>query len=433
MSDMDYFSICFGVMYLAVQSVMHIAFVCRLTGKKERVWHFLVYFSLLFIMECLFHEFELNGSFCIGVWIFILYGVSRLVIKNRRSVSGIAAIFAIYISLLSTGAVNSVQQLIFPKLVGTLLLYFLLIASVAVSSVICAGCYAAVLKFLPVGEGGRVSYIELLLFPGIFFLAAELYIQRTAYSQASFLVSPAEYGEHLALLSLQVLGLLAFFCTLYAYRKVCYSFQAQVKLDSLTQAVKMQKKYISEALTRHERTKAFRHDVKNHLTVLSGLLNSGQTQKAKDYLSKMETVSAVLSFPYQTGNPAVDILLAEKLGMAEDYGIAVDVSFFLPKSCGIDDFDLCVIFANALDNAILACQLTKEEKYIRLSGERQGDFYMLGFENNCLAEPEIQEGTGLSNIRAVAEKYHGAMVTEKRGEHFSLNVLLDISCCPICD
>ena len=36
-------------------------------------------------------------------------------------------------------------------------------------------------------------------------------------------------------------------------------------------------------------------------------------------------------------------------------------------------------------------------------------------------------GTGLSNIRTVAEKYHGAMLVEKTDQRFFLHVLLNIS------
>ncbi|HCT90831.1 MAG TPA: GHKL domain-containing protein, partial [Lachnospiraceae bacterium] len=60
--------------------------------------------------------------------------------------------------------------------------------------------------------------------------------------------------------------------------------------------------YIAEARERCEQTKAFRHDIKNHLAVLKGLLDSGKPEEIK-----------------------------------------ADVSLLLPGSCGIDDFDLCVI------------------------------------------------------------------------------------------
>ncbi|MDE7218101.1 MAG: ATP-binding protein, partial [Oscillospiraceae bacterium] len=87
----------------------------------------------------------------------------------------------------------------------------------------------------------------------------------------------------------------------------------------------------------------------------------------------------------------------------------------------------CVIFANALDNAINACRSGEGEQSIRISGQRQGDFYMLTFENTCGREPLPPAGTGLSNIRSAAEKYRGAVLTEKEGRQFSLHVLLNIS------
>jgi len=176
-----------------------------------------------------------------------------------------------------------------------------------------------------------------------------------------------------------------------------------------------------------EQIKAFRHDIKNHLSVLGGLLNGGKLEEGKDYLKKLEAASDALSFPYQTGNPVVDILLGEKLGLARTNGIAAEVSVLLPRSCEIDDFDLCVIFANALDNAVSACQSAAGDRRIRIAGERQGDFYMLTFENTCSGAPLPPAGTGLSNIKSAAEKYRGAVLAEKEGQRFSLNVLLNIS------
>ena len=221
------------------------------------------------------------------------------------------------------------------------------------------------------------------------------------------------------------MGLAALLCTLYAYRHLCQGFQAQAELQSLTQAARAQRVYIAEAQARYGQTRSFRHDIKNHLSVLDGLLRSGKLAEGREYLKKLETISESLSFPCQTGNPVVDILLGEKLGLAKE--IAAEVSLVLPKPCGIDDFDLCVLFANALDNAIAACRASDGAKAIRISGRQQGDFYMLIFENTCADAPLPPAGTGLSNIQAVAEKYHGAVLTEKSGGRFCLSVLLNAS------
>lgn len=51
---------------------------------------------------------------------------------------------------------------------------------------------------------------------------------------------------------------------------------------------------------------------------------------------------------------------------------------------------------------------------------------MLEVENSCGANKEIQWGTGLANIRAVAEKYQGAMEIRTENGVFVLTVLMNM-------
>ncbi len=424
---MDYFGSCLEALCLIGQSIMHIAFVSRLTGKKQKPWHFALYLCLLCIIELLPLPSALSGVLAISANLLVLYAMNRFALKNRPSVSLVSAIFAIYISQFSFGIVNSAETLVFPHVIGTTKLYLLILLAVLISFGICACCYGIVLKHLSLAEQSQTPCVEVLLFPGLFFLAAELYILQTSYTVLNFPLSLRETGKHGALLLLQVLGLGALLCTLYAYRRLRRSLQTQAALQSLAQEAQAQKIYIAEAQMRYEQTKAFRHDIKNHLSVLDGLLKDKKLEESRAYLQNLKAASAALSFPCQTGNPVVDIMLGEKLGLARANGISAEVSLLLPGSWGIDDFDLCVIFANALDNAIHACEKARGAASIRISGERQGDFYLLVFENTCSDEPLPPAGTGLSNIKSVADKYHGAMLAEKTGRHFSLTVLLNIS------
>ncbi len=422
---MDYFGLCMDALNLAGQGVMHIFFVSRLTGKEQKPWYYAIYILLLGTLQLILVRLSLSGTLSIAVCVLGLYAVSRFGMGNRPGISWLAAVLAFYVSQLSFGIINSIEAALFPHFIGNPLLYLLLLAAQGIFFGLCIGCYHAVLKLLAWTEDSQTPYIGLLLFPGLFIFAAELYILHTAYSFFAPMISLEEVGKHSTLLLLQAMGLAALLCTLYAYRQLCQGFQARAALQSLTQAARTQKVYITEAQARYEQTKSFRHDIKNHLSVLDGLLKSGKLEEGREYLKKLETVSEALSFPYQTGNPVVDILLGEKLGLAKE--IAAEVSLVLPKPCGIDDFDLCVLFANALDNAIAACRSSDGAKAIRISGKQQGDFYMLTFENTCSDDPLPPAGTGRSNIEAVAEKYHGAVLTEKNGKQFYLSVLLNIS------
>ncbi len=422
---MDYFALFLDGICLLGQGVMHIIFVSRLTGKKQKPLCFAVYILLLTALQLVSVRLSLSGTLSIAACVLELYAVSRFGMGNQPSVSWLAAVLAFYVSQLSLGIINSVEAALFPRFIGSPLLYLLLLAAQVLFFTLCTGCYYAVLKLLAWTEDSQTPYIGLPLFPGLFFFASELYILETAYSFFAPIVSLEEVGKHSTLLLLQVMGSAALLCTLYAYRQLCQGFQAQAELQSLTQAAHTQKVYITEAQARYEQTRSFRHDIKNHLSVLDGLLRSGKLEEGREYLKKLEAVSEALSFPYQTGNPVVDILLGEKLGLAKE--IVSEVSLVLPKPCGIDDFDLCVLFANALDNAIAACRAHDGAKAIRISGKQQGDFYMLTFENTCSDAPLPPAGTGLSNIKAVAEKYHGALLTEKNGQRFYLSVLLNAS------
>lgn len=422
---MDYFSVFFNSFCLIIQSIIQLIFTSQFSENRYRTWHFILYSFLLFTLGFIANKNVIIETMAINLQLIILYELNCIALGTQRSISLISSILAIYILQLSFGIINSIEAIVFPNFIGKPLLYLFLILATITAFIICICCYLAVLKFLSLRKIEQMPF--LLLFPVLFFFIAELYILHMSYSSLPSIISLTEKGKHIGLLLMQILGLVSLLCTLYAYQRICYGFQTQSALISLKQAAQAQKTYIYQAKMRYEQTKTFRHDIKNHLSVLNGLLNNGELQESINYLKKLEATSNSLFFPYQTGNPVVDILLGEKLELAKSNKIDVEVSLILPKSCYIDDFDLCVIFANALDNAVKACQSIEGAKSIYISGKQQGDFYMLEFHNTCSINTLPKIGIGLSNIKAVAEKYHGTMLIEKDNQHFCLNVLLNIS------
>lgn len=424
---MDVFSEVFNMVCLFAQSIIQPVFIGRICGKPYRARHIVFYLLCLLALNAGAMNSELLTKSAIAIPMLILYAMNRTVLKVSRPAALLAGTIAGYICQLSFGMMNSIESMIFPYFVGDFALYLLLIIATAAAFAVCIGCYALVLKFISFQQAEQTPYLNLLLLPGLFFFTAELYILHMSYSQVSVTLSLAETGKHAALLLLQMLGLGALLCTLYAYQRICAGFEAQKALLSLEQAAKAQKIYLSEAQMRYEQTKAFRHDIKNHLLILDGMLRKGQLEESRAYLQKLDAMSTALFFPYQTGNPVVDILLGEKLGLAAASHMKTNVSVVLPKSCGIEDVDWCVIFANALDNALNACRALEGERQMSISGKRQGDFYLLEFQNTCAEHTEVKMGTGLSNIQSVAEKYHGAILMQQESGTFSLSVLLNIS------
>lgn len=426
---MDWIEFLINDVTVLAQGCLHLLFSCHFTGKRRKTWHFAIYLPLLYAADAVGRMFQSDGL-AIGLLMLALYGVNRLLLGSSRPASCVTTIIAVYVAQLSFGIINSIEISFFPYTLGKMpLIYLMVLLATLLSLALCVCCYWFLSERFSLRDDRREPYIWMLLPPSVFFFAVELYIMNINYSRVPDVPDAAQAGKHLALLALQSLGLAALFSALYAYRRTCDGFRAKAALASLAQETQAQKIYVAQAQLRYERTRAFRHDIKNHLSVLDGLLKGGKVSQAQGYLQKLEAVTGGLSFPVHTGNPVVDVLLGDKLELARTGGAKADVSLELPNPCGVGDLDLCVVFANALDNAIQACARMdgNSPKWIHIAGERQGDFYMLEFENSCPPGPGEGMGIGLANVKAVAEKYGGAMTWENACPLFRLNVLLNIS------
>ena len=237
------------------------------------------------------------------------------------------------------------------------------------------------------------------------------------------------FFSHGQMLVMYFLGLLSLFCILFSYKKLQQNFRLSTEISLLEQEEHSLNRYVEEAKARYDETKSFRHDIRNHIAVVKNLLQSGKLTEAVSYMEDMDDMAEKMSFPCSTNNPVVDILVGNKLGIAKSMGIDADCSLLLPYPCDIKDIDICIVLSNALDNAIHAVKSLDAgiEKYIRVSGRIQGDFLMIEVENSFHGKDTFKKGTGLSNIKKVAEKYGGAMSIETQENKFVLHVLLILS------
>ena len=231
------------------------------------------------------------------------------------------------------------------------------------------------------------------------------------------------------LLAMHLLGLLSLFCILFSYKKLQQNFRLSTEISLLEQEEHSLNRYVEEAKARYDETKSFRHDIRNHIAVVKNLLQSGKFTEAVSYMEAMDDIAEKMSFPCSTNNPVVDILVGNKLGIVKSMGIDADCSLLLPYPCDIKDIDICIVLSNALDNAIHAVKSLDAgiEKYIRVFGRIQGDFLMIEVENSFHGKDTFKKGTGLSNVKKVAEKYGGVMSIETQENKFVLHVLLILS------
>ena len=182
-----------------------------------------------------------------------------------------------------------------------------------------------------------------------------------------------------------------------------------------------------------------RHDMKNHIIALRGLLEKREWEKMQSYLNQMMETGNLGAGEEVTGSRAVDALLYGKKKQAQRENIVWECNMHIPHGCRISEFDLCVLLVNLLDNAVEACERMEEDaqKFIRirlvtvkrcLLLEVENSTSMKRMEETCVSRKEKPEehGIGLMNIRESAEKYNGAVNVELEGGCFVCSVLLPL-------
>jgi len=195
-------------------------------------------------------------------------------------------------------------------------------------------------------------------------------------------------------------------------------------------------KMLAEQYSQSER---LRHDMKNHIIALAALSQNKDWEKIDGYLKNMEGI--VLNAGGDvTGNKAVDALFYQKRKRAEEENINWECDAQMPKGCCINEFDLCVLFGNILDNALEACGRMQrgECRFINIQARTVKKCFLLEVKNSMdmtekyaggfTNKGDSQEhGIGLLNVGDVVNKYNGVVNTEAEKGIFVISILMPLN------
>lgn len=215
----------------------------------------------------------------------------------------------------------------------------------------------------------------------------------------------------------------------------------------LEKQISAMQEHIAEMEHMYSGIQGMKHDMKNSLTVIMQLVDSGSSEELREYLSGLNRAFDNLEIHFKTGNTVVDTLLNMKYHEAmrtlPDLRFHADKLMF-PESLMIQSYDIGVILGNALDNAVEACKKLKAsepeaETFIRLSSFARKKMFFIEIENSFDGETVRKRGAefpvttkadnkihgmGLVNIKNTAEKYHGAVCWSVKHKVFTLSVML---------
>ena len=206
----------------------------------------------------------------------------------------------------------------------------------------------------------------------------------------------------------------------------------------VSRQLELQRREYERARDRLRQGRAYRHDMRHHLLVLEGLARRENAEGILDYIESLSGQLSQIAGENYCENAAVNAALSACVGQAREAGCSVTAEVRLPGQLPFDELDVCVVLANALENAVHACgKVEKERRQIRADVEldEAGKLRILvtnpcpeplKFDDEGLPAVPRREGhgIGLRSIRAVAEKYGGLFRCSQEEGMFRLQVAL---------
>lgn len=185
----------------------------------------------------------------------------------------------------------------------------------------------------------------------------------------------------------------------------------------------------------NEEIRRFRHDYKNHMICLKSLLDNGNVDDAKQYISEITYQNIINPTAFFTGNNIADAILSDNAAKAGASGIKIEYNGSISED--ISPADLCTVLSNAVDNAVEACGKMEnaKERLVRIECAYMKGVQIIRVGNPVKEDFDINDGListsksdkqnhgyGLFNIKKTVEKLDGEMNISCKDKWFTMEI-----------
>ena len=175
-----------------------------------------------------------------------------------------------------------------------------------------------------------------------------------------------------------------------------------------------------------------RHDLANMVQIAYEIMENGtesDKESAKKMFAQLKTEVSDIKIERFCQNTLVNAIASNKAAECRKNDIDFDFDLRVPEDLGIEEVDICKAYVNIFDNAINAAKAIDGKRYVKIKSftdESDGMLYITG-ENNVASDYEDKKksrtgehGYGLKILRDTAEKYGGRLVTDDKGDTFTV-------------
>ncbi len=246
--------------------------------------------------------------------------------------------------------------------------------------------------------------------------------------------SMADYYARLtAIAGFAVVYVLGFY---YMVRLLERESQMQ-KLRLLQEQTQNQMNLYQNMKKRYEQQRRFSHDYKNQLHCIQGMIGSGQTKEALEYIAELTGNFRQSEMCVNTEHAVVNVMLSQKYREASDKGIVMTMVSGDLSGLTISEEDIVTLLGNLFDNAIEACEKLDVNKVIQFKMVQEEGQLVLSIRNPVKEQVRIkdnrivtskrdksQHGIGLMNVESVVRKNNGTSVLKCEDGWFTFAAMI---------
>lgn len=213
------------------------------------------------------------------------------------------------------------------------------------------------------------------------------------------------------------------------------NMELKLELEVIKKEYDKEKDMIQEIKALNKKTRTLKHDMKNHIIVITSYLNDGQYEEAKNYLSKISDNLNKMYTYIETGNSLLNYIINTKLQFAKENGIDVKAEIENLSFDQIGSVDFSALLNNLLDNAIeaslnsnykeIVVNILRKRGYDTILVKNKIDQSVLKDNTSLISTKKNKEehGYGLKHIKLLVDKYEGMIDIYEEDNFFCVYVV----------
>lgn len=209
---------------------------------------------------------------------------------------------------------------------------------------------------------------------------------------------------------------------------------AMTKYQSQRTVVRTEQMYRDEMQSFLNVIRSQRHDYNFHVQTIAGLIRQGKVEECLRYVNALEEDTAIMNAVLPVRDPAISAMIHSFRLQAVRQGIEIHVDIHYDMAqIATNVYETNKIISNLLQNAIDEVSAHEDKSYgIHLTILKRGEFCVIRVSNKIRRAPTQEDlgniyqqgyttktghdGVGLSSLRTLVGRYHGAIYTQVEGD-----------------